>query len=228
MSSVILVAGTQGMAGEVPARFLDSSTASDPAQAGPYKEIWLAIRINGGDVAAPARLAQRSDGRLFATAADFSRWRILLPEAQPISVQGNDYVPLDAVTGLTYRVDEREQVLVLDGRPEAFTTTTVTSRRVSFSQPVITANGGFFNYDLLLNAQNGGRALDGLLEFGIFNRFGFGTSTFLGHGGDSMRRFVRLDTAWTRDNPSDLTSLSLGDGISRTGAWGRSVRFGGV
>ncbi|MBI5861364.1 MAG: fimbrial biogenesis outer membrane usher protein [Rhodocyclales bacterium] len=230
MSGIILATTTRGMAGEVADIPLDRPAVIDFATAGPseYKEVWLAIRINGSDVTAPARLARLGDGHLAATAGDFARWRIRLPEIQPIVVKGNDYFPLDAVAGLRYRIDEREQVLVLDGQPEAFTLTTVATQRATFVPPGVAAAGGFFNYDLLANSQGGRHALDGLLEFGVFNRFGFGTSTFLGHGGDGKKRFIRLDTTWTRDEPSSLTSLNLGDNISRTGAWGRSVRFGGI
>lgn len=228
MSSVILSISTPGMAGGIIPLSSSSPAAMTSGLVGPYAEVWLAIRINGIAVAAPARLARLDDGRFFATAGDFARWRLRLPEIQPISVKGREYFPLDAVLGLTYRVDEREQVLLLDGRPEAFTSTTVTSRRATYSQPGAASVGGFFNYDLLASSQHDGNSLDGLLEFGVFNRFGFGTSTFLGHDGEGARRFVRLDTTWTRDEPSDLTTMNIGDGISRAAAWGRSVRFGGV
>lgn len=228
MGSVILAISAPGIAGGIIPISSPSPAAMTSGVAGPYTEVWLAIRINGIAVAAPARLARLDDGRFFATAGDFARWRLRLPELQPISVKGSDYFPLDAVTGLSYRVDEREQALLLDGRPEAFTVTTVTSRRATFNQPGAASVGGFFNYDLLVNSQDVRHALDGLLEFGVFNRLGFGTSTFLGHDGEGTRRLVRLDTTWTRDEPSDLTSINIGDGISRTGAWGRSMRFGGL
>jgi len=226
MSSIVVAISTPGIAGELIAP--SAPAAISQGVSGPYAEAWLAIRINGVAVGAPARLARLGDGRFFASAADLARWRIRLPALPPISVKGKDYFPLDAVAGLSYRVDEREQMLLLDGRPEAFTVTTLTSRHASFVPPGAASVGGFFNYDLLASSQPGGNSLDGLLEFGAFNRFGFGTSTFLAHDGEGARRFVRLDTTWTRDDPSSLTSLNIGDGISRTGAWGRAVRFGGV
>lgn len=228
MSSLLLATSIPGRAGEGASGSPGNPVAGMAVAEQAFMEIWLAIRINDSDLATPARLVRDSSGRLFATAGDLARWRIRLPAQPPVTLRGNDYFSLDAVHGLAYHIDEREQVLVLDGQPGAFTATTLGPRRAAYVPLAAPSVGGFFNYDLLANTQNGRRALDGLLEFGIFNRFGFGTSTFLGHGGDGQHRLLRLDTAWTQDDPENLTSLNLGDGISHTGAWGRAVRFGGV
>jgi outer membrane usher protein len=40
--------------------------------------------------------------------------------------------------------------------------------------------------------------------------------------------WARLDTTFTADFPATLTSLRLGDSVTRAGAWGLPVRFGGV
>jgi hypothetical protein len=45
---------------------------------------------------------------------------------------------------------------------------------------------------------------------------------------DLRREAVRLDSTWTLDFPERLATLRVGDAISASGAWGRSVRFGGV
>jgi outer membrane usher protein len=39
---------------------------------------------------------------------------------------------------------------------------------------------------------------------------------------------TRLETTWTYDMPEKIASWRLGDSVSRTGTWGRGVRFGGV
>lgn len=228
MSSVLLAMGGPGMAAAGGAVASPGAAAIAAGTGGAYAEVWLAIRINGSALDLPARLARREDGRLLATAADFSRWRLRLPELWPVSVKGKDYFALDAVPGLAYRIEERDQVLVLDGRPEAFLLTTIAPHRTAFSYSDQAAVGGFFNYDLLGLVQDGRRSLDGLLEAGVSSPSGFGTSTFLAHAGEGKSRLVRLDTSWTRDDPAALTSMTIGDGISRPGAWGRSVRFGGV
>lgn len=223
--AVILATGGRAIAEEST----EAPSADPGAPALAYAEVWLAVRINGVAAKAPARLARRQDGRLLATAADLARWRIRVPEVAPVTLRDRRYFPLDAVAGLAWQVDEREQVLFLDGRPEVFAVTVLAPRGSGFRRPDAVAAGGFFNYDLQASAQDGAQALDGLLEFGAFNRHGFGTATFLGHqGGATARRLVRLDTAWTLDDPSKLASLSVGDGTGRAGAWGRSVRFGGV
>lgn len=191
-------------------------------------EVWLVVRVNGAPMATPVRLARQADGRLLATAVDLARWRIRAPTVAPVLVKGRRYLPLEAIAGLSYRVDEREQLLTIEGRPEVFDVTRLAPRRTEFSPPDVAAAGGFVNYDLQASAYDGVKALSGLLELGVFNRFGFGSTSFLGYGGDAAQRPVRLDTTWTRDFPSQLASLSVGDGIGRAGAWGRSLRFGGL
>ncbi len=60
----------------------------------------------------------------------------------------------------------------------------------------------------------------------MFNRFGVGTSTFLGRGLDEGVDITRLEMTWTHDWPERMQTARLGDTINRPGAWGRPVPFG--
>jgi outer membrane usher protein len=207
-----------------------SSEAANLLEATPdsFSETLLLARVNGTLATVPTRLILHKDGRLLASADDFSKWRIRLPAVDPFAVKGKHYFPLDAVDGLEYEIDGAEQMLLLDGRPEVFLPTVITTRGTEFSLPTAHPLGSFLNYDLQLQKQDDADQLGGLLEFGLFNHLGFGTATFLGQGLDVPDRFVRLETAWNRDDPLRMQTFRLGDSISRPGAWGRSVRFGGV
>lgn len=90
------------------------------------------------------------------------------------------------------------------------------------------ALGGFINYELLTEQERHDNRTDGLLELGVFNGFGLGTVHFLAQDLFAEPEFVRLDTTWSKDWPEQGLSLHIGDVISRTGAWGRPVRFGGI
>ncbi|MBK6351186.1 MAG: fimbrial biogenesis outer membrane usher protein [Proteobacteria bacterium] len=71
-------------------------------------------------------------------------------------------------------------------------------------------------------------SLGGIVEAGVFTPHGVGTNALLSRDDDDSRSAVRLETTWTLDLPERLATLRLGDTISASGAWGRSVRFGGV
>lgn len=193
----------------------------------PYQEMWLEVRVNEKAMSRPAHLIKLQDGRLLANVVDFLRWRIRRPDTPPFSLRGKEYLPLDALEGLDYEIDLRTQVLLIRGRPDIFLLTRLNAGNTTYAPPDPPSTGAFLNYDLQFQ-RFGESRLDGLLELGLFNRLGFGTSTFLGHGLGEDDGMIRLDTAWTRDDSMAMRSLRIGDSIGRSGSWGRSVRFGGI
>ncbi len=191
--------------------------------------LWLEVQVNGAPMPRPAHLLRRSNGQLMASVEDLARWRIRAPAAEPFSYKGIDYAALDEIEGLRYGIDERSQILKVEGDARTFVPTFVRARAARYSMPGPVSPGSFLNYDLQYSRQEALTRLDGLIEFGTFNALGLGTTTFLGRDLDSPRKqMIRLDTAWTHDDADSMRSLRLGDGIGRPGTWGRSVRFGGV
>ena len=77
-------------------------------------------------------------------------------------------------------------------------------------------------------ARRGDRRERRAARIGLFGTPGVVTNTTLVRDERQRRGAVRLDTTWTRDMPARLATLRVGDGISAPGAWGHSVRFGGV
>jgi outer membrane usher protein len=68
----------------------------------------------------------------------------------------------------------------------------------------------------------------GQIELGYFNRFGVATTSFVANHLAEQAVATRLDSTWSRDFPQSMQTLSLGDTISTSGSWGRSVRFAGL
>ena len=111
-----------------------------------------------------------SEGRLFAGAEDLRRWRVRLPETNPLNLYDEDFYALDALTGLTYSLDESTQTLAVQMPPGLFDATRLTGQETSFSAPTPTSLGGFFNYDVYTNHAQWLTNTGGLIELG-----GFGT-----------------------------------------------------
>ena len=169
-----------------------------------------------------------SEGRLFAGAEDLRRWRVRLPETNPLNLYDEDFYALDALTGLTYSLDESTQTLAVQMPPGLFDATRLTGQETSFSAPTPTSLGGFFNYDVYTNHAQGLTNTGGLIELGGFGTLGTAQTSILAKDLNGQASAIRLDTTWTRDQPMQLRRLRFGDAISGASSWGGAVRFGGV
>ena len=173
-------------------------------------------------------LLLRSDGRLFAGAQDLRRWRLRLPDTNPLTLDGEDFYALDALAGLTYRLDEFTQTLAVQAPPSLFDATRLMGKESGFSSPSLASPGGFLNYNVFANHAQGQTNTNGLLELGGFGSWGTAQTSILAIDLNRQASAIRLDTTWTRDLPMQLASLRFGDAISGTSSWGGAVRFGGV
>lgn len=190
-------------------------------------ELLLAVRINGVAQPNDEHIARLNNGRLAASIETLQRWRLRIPAVEPIPHAGVSHYPLDAIPELRYRLDEAAQELQLEISTAAFLPSSFNAATGLQRNPQVSP-GGFFNYDLLTQQSTHSRNSSGLFEAGIFNRHGVGTGTFLWQNRDMADNLIRLETAWTHDDPESLSRFQLGDSISRAGAWGRAVRFGGL
>jgi outer membrane usher protein len=192
------------------------------------QEVWLALQINRLEPAETVLLLRRKDGSLMVRGEDLRRRRLNLPDVAPVLHRGEAYYRLDALPGVSYRVDEPRQALFVEAPAGLFPGTVVSGQSAGFTAPILSPPGGFFNYDVSAGRIAGRTDAGGLFELGAFNGRGAGIGSFLARDLGDGTRFTRLDTTWTRDQPSQLASLRLGDAISSAGSWGRSVRFGGA
>jgi outer membrane usher protein len=85
------------------------------------EEVFLEVFIN--DLRKDTVLLLRNEDRLFAGAQDLQRWRLRLPNTNPLTFYGEDFYALDALLGLTYRLDESTQMLTMQVPPRLFEAT---------------------------------------------------------------------------------------------------------
>jgi outer membrane usher protein len=202
--------------------------AAPPAPADEsIEEALLEARINE-QAPETVLVLRRKDRRLYVRAADLQRWRLRLPAAAPLVHGREAYYPLDALRGLSYRIDDANQALSVQAPPGLMMPTLVSGLAHRFAAPPPAPPGAFANYEIVAGRTQGDTSTGGFFELGAFGGWGVGASTFLARDAIEGRRFIRLESSYTRDLPSALQSFRLGDGIGRTGTWGRAVRFGGV
>ena len=194
----------------------------------------LAVTVNSEAQDEPV-LALRDDaGRVLLPLADLTRWRMRLPAmagaagVAGVAYAGDRYIPLEAFPGVSVKIDERAQALTIDAPPSAFASTAIDALALAGPIPQRSATGGFLNYTLLATRSDEVNAASGSFEVGAFGRFGTATSTAVASRTAESTTFTRLDSTWTYAMPERLSTLRAGDAVSRGGAWGSAVRFGGV
>lgn len=193
------------------------------------RDAWLEVRINDQPMGTALVRRVGTDG-LLISAADLSAWRMRTPPESSASTEGDVYLSLDRFPGVTYRIDETSQTVWIVVPPASFEATVLKGAQRPLSQPSAPSWGAFLDYDASISRDgSGGSSTAALFEVGAFAPEGNLTDTLLTRQlADGGRQTLRLDTTWTSDRPADMASLRLGDSISGTSQWGRSVRFGGV
>jgi outer membrane usher protein len=208
---------------------LAAATAA-AADTGPqaFEPAIVELRLNDQPDGIPLIVRRDVDGTLLLKADDLPQLRLKTPSRGVIMVDGERYVRIDAAMGATTVFDAATQSVQVQLPPSAFLATR--SSAISPDAPQVTTAGlgGFANYDLFGEQVDDQTSLGAILDLGVFGPRGVVTNSLLGRHDDLRREAVRLDTTWTLDFPERLATLRVGDAISASGAWGRSVRFGGV
>ena len=205
---------------------LNPSTSLAEGTSLEIEEVFLDVFIN--DQRKDTVLLLRNEGRLFAGAKDLQLWRLRLPDINPLTFYGDDFYALDALRGLTFKLDESTQSLAMQVPPRLFEATLLNGQEIDFSAPSAASPGGFINYSLSANHAEGLTNSTGLLDLSGFGSWGSAQTRILGLDLNNQARAIRLESTWTRDKPMELTRLRFGDAISGASSWGGAVRFGGV
>ncbi|MDN3556611.1 fimbria/pilus outer membrane usher protein [Halomonas maura] len=201
----------------------DSLSAADD-----YTVRMLGIRVNTVSKNHVTRVLQDERGRLLVDEETLATAGLTVPDSPSAQRNGRRYYALTSIPELGYTIDEDRQELVLDAGAAGFQPLELDGMAGYHALTQQTTPGGFFNYDIVHQSSDFDDTTRGTMEIGIFNALGTGTTTFLASDARSERELTRLNTTWRRDWPERTRTLSLGDTISRSASWGRSVQFAGI
>lgn len=242
LAQALYIAGISATLAVLPYPALAQTTpasppsAAQPIQSTPPRMMPLEITVNGA--ASGSWVLMERSGVLYAPTDAFDEWRVNhRASAEPVFHQGQTWYALTAVPGFSAQLNVANQSLELKFSPLAFTALRLTQTLAERPKVTPSVLAGFFNYDLSYTTANtrgiaATHDLGALLEFGVSNNWGVLTSTYSARnliGSDPLltRNVRRLETTFTRDLPEDNLTMRLGDSSTRSGAWGRSVYFGG-
>ncbi|MGN6314165.1 MAG: fimbria/pilus outer membrane usher protein, partial [Rhodanobacteraceae bacterium] len=194
---------------------------------GQFQETWLEVHLNGTPRKTVLALRDAT-GHMLIPAADLERWRIRIAGIPRVKHGGEDYCPLSAVQGLSYRVDLAQETLQISLPPGLLATSQYSGASGGPAEPTPPPPGAYLNYDVYADRERSSTDAGALLETNVFGRYGNLDNTMLARDANGHTGTVRLDTTWTQDHPAQMASLRIGDSISGASSWGRSIRFGGV
>jgi outer membrane usher protein len=183
--------------------------------------------VNGAPAEDAILLVRDGDGNIYAPRIAFARWRLKSPEGAAVEFEGETYLSLRA-PGLHILVREETQRLEITAAPELLERVTLALDRGGPPKMSRRQSGMYLNYESVIDYADGDLSLNGAVEAVVFTRHGVGVSNFVGHWTEGRADLVRLETSWIIDNPEKMTSLRIGDGITRGGIGGSPLRFGGV
>jgi outer membrane usher protein len=229
MRALRLIA-TAGLASlwSVASHAADTDLDTAAAAAGrPFEELLLQVDLNRQSLDDTVLILKDPDGTLYVSEGELRRWRLRAPGVAPVINNGVAYYPLTAMTPLSTRLDTASQRLILEFAPQSFETTRLEPTGTAL-RPVRPSLGMFLNYDLNYERDAGVESYAGVLESGIFSRWGVLTNSGLYQHNLTQSGFVRLESTWTTDLPDQMATLRVGDSINQPGAWGRALRFGGI
>ena len=187
------------------------------------RDLYLEVDVNGESTSRIVHFRQLG-GRLSASAEDLDAVGVA---TQRLHVADAQNVDLDAVPGLHYRYDASHQRIDLQV-PDAFRKPyQFDSRAVAAIPPARSDRGLVLNYDAY--AQSGAASEFALWsEERYFDPLGVLSNTGVGYLYRAHNSYVRYDSSWSMSNPATLATTQIGDTITSSLAWSRSIRMGGV
>ncbi len=192
----------------------------------------LDVTVNGQRLKEVVRAEQWPGGRLLLPADAWTEARLAVPAQAATLSDGTPGYALDAVAGVTHRIDRQSLALLITAPATAFVGSTFGLRGGLALPPPRPRPGAMLNYDVSASYANGSATSGATLEAIGFSGFGNLVASALvshrpgnGAGGASVER---LDTYWRYDLPHRMETLVVGDTVGVGGGWSRPVRYGGI
>lgn len=162
-------------------------------------------------------------------------WQITQPWPEPVSFRGVSYHAVNDLAGATATLDERTMVLYI-AVPASLMPLRARTLQPELQTGSASELGAYLDYDINLLRQGGGHSSYALLSPVIFGAAGnlaaklnyqkLGASPY---GTDSASDGLRvLSLTYTRDDPSRMRSLQIGDVVTSPGSQGYALRLGGI
>ncbi len=232
--STLLQRANSGEPSALPTPATSSSSLPRPDQARSSKPrvetLLLDMRINNQAISGVVQAEQSPGGPLLLPADAWQEARLAPAGGIRTLTDGSPAYALEAVPGVSYRVNRESQSIDITAPAAAFMGSTLKLQNDMPTAPPRPPPGLLLNYDVSLSGNTAGGPVSSgaLLEAIAFSRFGSFVSSTLIRNEGGLRSMERLDTFWRYDIPERLETLVVGDTVGVGGGWSRPARYGGV
>jgi outer membrane usher protein len=188
----------------------------------------LSVTINDISIS-ESQLVLLTESTVLAKQSAIRDWRLRLSDSCKATVwEGENFFPLNCVAGVSSRIDMLRGELAISVAPTAFIPFVVKVAQTGNRLPLPISAGAYATYDTVFSFGNGETASQGVFEVGAFGSIGVLSSIFTADFSVGHQKIQSLQTVFTRDFPTDGTSLRLGEGFTpaTSSGWGR--RFAGL
>ncbi|MCA8254883.1 fimbria/pilus outer membrane usher protein [Burkholderia sp. AU31624] len=185
-------------------------------------DVILEVSVNGENTALLAHFRER-DGHLSASGADLHTIGVATDR---LGIADAATVDLDTIPGLRYRYDAARQRVELQMPDTLRRPYAIDSRALPPTQAASASRGVAINYEAYAQTL-GDRQYSLYTDVRYFDPGGVFDTTGVATFYDGRRRYTRFDTSWSRSDPARPSTTQIGDAISGSLAWTRSVRLGG-
>jgi outer membrane usher protein len=204
---------------------MSSVLAQTPPSPPPLdEELFLEVTLNGEATGLILRFTRGKSSGLRSTAQNL---RELELEPKLFGLGAQEEFDLDQVKGLHYTYDPARQAIALRVDDALRAPIAVSARTVRKPGIATVTPGAVINYDAYTRLGQE-RSTSIANEVRYFNATGVLTSTGVFNYSSQLRQFIRFDTAWVHSDPDTLETWQVGDFISSSLTWSRSLRMGGV
>ncbi len=221
-----------------PAATAPPAVFADPAAAIAFManddiKLLLDVQINGRSIGKIGEFVLRRN-RLMARPDELRSLGLHIPISR--ASETNALIPLSDLPGVTWKIDEKNQVLNINATDSA----RLASRLLPNAQEraggrrVIESGEGLTLNDDIVGTYIGGKAgVTGSFDLRAFSRWGVVSSGWLAYGGPAAGgpnrdHAVRLDTSYTFADVNSLRRYSVGDFVTSGLSWTRSVHLEGA
>jgi len=189
-------------------------------------ELYLEVQLNGQPTGTVAHFSEQG-GHLSTDGQSLDEVGLNLAA---LGVSPSRVVRLDDLPGVTYRYDAGQQSVDLRLADSLRKPRHLNPGATAQPRPSAVDRGLVLNYDAYASHDDGGNRLALWSEERFFDAHGVysTTGTAYSYPATAGQHYVRYDSAWSHSDPDTLSTWQLGDTISGSLDWTRSVRLGGA
>ncbi len=212
------------------------AVAACPAQAGllaalqsDYMPVIVRLDINGQPAGNAVVVLKDDAGHWWVPAPSLADARVGLEASRRQRLDDTDYIDLASLRPEQLDFDESQQALSVTLPAGRFTASTFATPAGGASAFSDRPSGAFINYDLFVDHSDLGTGRSAFTEAGFALGPGVAQASYAFVRQPVIDANLRLETSYTADQPSNMTTLRVGDAISRPPtSIGRPVRFAGL